>query len=154
MLRLRQASINAEKISSNVAAFAAQLQRKGSLANDLVTDTTVFRQLKATVAQIENVSKNAGGVIDNLNSTSSQLGNSLNNKSTPIGMLLNDEDAANDIRVILSNMQSASQKLNDDLEAAQHNFLLRGYFKKKAKKEEEENKKTDVGQSKISASNP
>ena len=154
MLRLRQASVNAEKISSNVAAFASQLQKKGTLANDLVTDTTVFQRLKATAAQIELVSKNANGVIDNLNNTTSQLGNSLNNKSTPVGMLLNDEDAANDIRVILSNMQSASQKLNDDLEAAQHNFLLRGYFKKKAKKEEEENKKTDVDQTKVSASNP
>src|SRR4051812_10512438 len=87
MLRLRQASINAEKVSANVAAFASRLQTKGTLANDLVTDTTVFKKLKATAAQIENVSKNASVVIDNLNNTSSQLGNSLNNKSTPVGML-------------------------------------------------------------------
>ena len=56
-------------------------------------------------------------------------------------MLLNDEDAAADIRVILSNLQAGRQKLNDDLEAVQHNFLLKGFFKKKAKKEAEEEKK-------------
>lgn len=141
MVRLQQASANAERLSANVAAFAARLQRKGTLANDLVTDTIVFNRLRATAAQIESVSKNASIVVDNLNNTSSQLGNSLNNKSTPVGMLLNDEDAAADIRVILSNLQAGSQKLNDDLEAVQHNFLLRGFFKKKAKKESEENKK-------------
>ncbi|MCW3115756.1 MAG: Mammalian cell entry related domain protein [Segetibacter sp.] len=143
MLRLRQASANAERLSATIAAFAEKLQRKGTLANDLVTDTTVFNRLKATAAQIESVSKNASIVVDNLNNTSSQLGNSLNNKSTPVGMLLNDEDAAADIRVILSNLQAGSQKLNDDLEAVQHNFLLRGFFKKKAKKEEEEKKKAE-----------
>lgn len=141
MLRLREASANAERLSASVAAFAAKLQKKGTLANDLVTDTTIFNRLRATAAQIENVSKNASIVVDNLNNTSSQLGNSLNNKSTPVGMLLNDEDAAADIRVTLSNLQAGSQKLNDDLEAVQHNFLLRGFFKKKAKKEEEELKK-------------
>jgi phospholipid/cholesterol/gamma-HCH transport system substrate-binding protein len=147
MLRLQQASANAERLSASVATFAAKLQRKGTLANDLVTDTIIFNKLKATAAQIESVSKNASIVVDNLNNTSSQLGNSLNNKSTPVGMLLNDEDAAADIRVILSNLQEGSQKLNDDLEAVQHNFLLRGFFKKKAKKEEEEKKKAEQLQS-------
>ncbi|MDQ6813136.1 MAG: MlaD family protein, partial [Bacteroidota bacterium] len=138
MLRLKQASVNAERLSATVATFAAKLQRKGTLANDLVSDTTIFNRLRATAAQIESVSKNASIVVDNLNNTSSQLGNSLNNKSTPVGMLLNDEDAAADIRVILSNLQAGSQKLNDDLEAVQHNFLLKGFFKKKAKRETEE----------------
>lgn len=155
MLRLSQASANAERLSASVAAYAAKLQRKGTLANDLVTDTTVFNRLKTSAAQIESVTKNASILVDNLNNTSSQLGNSLNNKSTPVGMLLNDEDAAADIRVILSNLQAGSQKLNDDLEAVQHNFLLRGFFKKKAKKEAEENKKAlELQQQKASTPNP
>jgi phospholipid/cholesterol/gamma-HCH transport system substrate-binding protein len=141
--RLRQASANAERLSASVASFAGKLQKKGTLAYDLVTDTTIFSKLRATADQIESVSKNASVVVDNLNNTSSQLGNSLNNKSTPVGMLLNDEDAAADIRVILSNLQAGTQKLNDDLEAVQHNFLLRGYFKKKAKREADEKKETE-----------
>jgi phospholipid/cholesterol/gamma-HCH transport system substrate-binding protein len=53
-------------------------------------------------------------------------------------MLLNDEQSANKIKLTLQNLQSASKKLDDDLEAVQHNFLLRGFFKKKAKREKEE----------------
>jgi phospholipid/cholesterol/gamma-HCH transport system substrate-binding protein len=53
-------------------------------------------------------------------------------------LLLNDKEAAENIRVTLRYLQSSSIKLDEDLEAAQHNFLLRGFFKKKAKKEAEE----------------
>ena len=50
-------------------------------------------------------------------------------------MMLNDQQAASNIKVTLQNLRSGSQKLDEDLEAVQHNFLLRGFFKKKAKKE-------------------
>ena len=55
-------------------------------------------------------------------------------------MLLNDEQSANKIKGTLQNLQSASKKLDEDLEALQHNFLLRGFFKKKAKQDKENSK--------------
>ena len=50
-------------------------------------------------------------------------------------MLLNDVKTATDIKEMLGNLKAASKKLDEDLEAAQHNFLLRGFFKNKAKEE-------------------
>lgn len=138
MAMLRKASSNAAKITAAVADYAANLRKKGSLANDLVTDTVVFGKLKATASQLQEVSATANSVVSNLNNATNGLNNSLNNRSTPVGMLLHDEDAAADIRVTLRNLQTGSQKLDEDLEAVQHNFLLRGFFKKKAKKENEE----------------
>ena len=55
-------------------------------------------------------------------------------------MLLKDEQSADQIKITLQNLQSASKKLDEDLEAAQHNFLLRGYFKNKAKHDKENSK--------------
>ena len=140
LLILRKTATNAQRITSSVADYASQLQRKGTLANDLVTDTIVFSRLKATATQMQEVSATANSVVTNLSNTTKNLNTSLNNRNTPVGMLLNDEDAAADIRVTLRNMQTASIKLNEDLEAVQHNFLLKGFFKKKAKKEAQEAK--------------
>jgi len=135
MVMLRKASANAEAVSSNVASYTAKLQTKGTLANDLITDTAIFSRLRSTTAQIEEVSRRAGTIVNNLYATSEGINRSLNNTSSPVGMLLNDEETAANIKVTLKNLQSSSKKLDEDLEAVQHNFLLRGFFKKKAKRE-------------------
>lgn len=144
MAMLRKASSNAQKISSSVANYASNLNRKGTLANDLVTDTTVFNSLKATATQMQEISATANSVVNNLNTATNGLNATLNNRNTPVGLLLHDEDAAADIRVMLRNLQTSSIKLDENLEAVQHNFLLRGFFKKKAKKEAEEAKEKQV----------
>lgn len=138
MSMLRKASSNAQKISSSFADYASNLRKEGTLANELVTDTIVFGRLKSTAAQLQEVSATANSVVNNLSNATNGLSSSLNNRNTPVGMLLHDEDAAADIRVTLRNLQTGSQKLDDDLEALQHNFLLRGFFKKKAKAEAKE----------------
>ncbi len=141
MEMLRQASTNAQRLSLNMANYTARLQTKGTLANDLITDTTIFSRLRSTSSQIQQVSQQAGAVVNNLNNTAVELNKSLQNTNTPAGMLLNDRDVAADIRVTLHNLQTASIKLDENMEALQSNFLLRGFFKKKAKVEEEEAKK-------------
>ncbi|HEY8659842.1 MAG TPA: MlaD family protein [Hanamia sp.] len=130
---LKRASINLEKLTANVAAYTSKLNDKGTLANDLVTDTVVFNKLRSTVSQLQEVATTSKEVINNLNTAGNSINNGLNNKNAPIGMLLNDEKSGANIKIILKNLQSSSKKLDDDLEALQHNFLLRGFFRKKAK---------------------
>jgi len=132
---LRVASGNLEKLSANVSNYTAKLNKPGNLANDLVTDTVVFSKLRGTMTQLQNVAENVSEVIDNLKTTTTTLNNGLSNKNAPAGMLLSDEKAANGIKATLQNLQSASKKLDEDLEAVQHNFLFRKYFKKKAKED-------------------
>jgi phospholipid/cholesterol/gamma-HCH transport system substrate-binding protein len=137
---LKRASENLEKLTANVSAYTAKLNNKGSLANNLVTDTVIFSKLRATVGELQNVADSSQGVIANLKTTGNIINSGLNNKNTPAGMLLNDQQSANKIKITLQNLQSASKKLDDDLEALQHNFLLRGFFKKKAKKDKDDSK--------------
>jgi phospholipid/cholesterol/gamma-HCH transport system substrate-binding protein len=132
---LRRVSQNIQALTSNAASYTARLNTKGSLANDLVSDTIIFNNLRSTVAQLQKVSVTSDSVISNLNATSNNLNNSLNNSNAPIGMLLHDEQAAANIKTTLRNLQSGTKKLDEDLEALQHNFLFRGFFRKKAKRE-------------------
>lgn len=133
VLTVQRASENLERLSANISNYTASLNNKGSFANELVTDTVVFSKLRGTMTQLQSVAENAKEVIDNLKTTTATLNNGLSDKNAPVGMLLNDEKTANGIKATLQNLQSASKKLDEDLEAVQHNFLFRRYFKKKAK---------------------
>ncbi|MEO6813292.1 MAG: MlaD family protein [Ginsengibacter sp.] len=133
-LTLQRTANNIQRLSSNVSDYAAKLNNKGTLANDLVSDTIIFSRLRSTVTQLQQVANTSQAAIANFETAGNTLNNGLNNKNSPVGMLLNDEQSANKIKITLQNLQSASKKLDEDLEAVQHSFLLRGFFKKKANK--------------------
>jgi phospholipid/cholesterol/gamma-HCH transport system substrate-binding protein len=133
---LSQASASARQLTADMAAYTSRLQTKGSLTNDLVTDTVIFNRLRTTANQLEDLAAKANEITNDLKLASTNL----NNPQTPIGTLLQDEDAATNLKNTLKNLQSGSEKLDENMEALQHNFLLRGFFRKKAKREAEEKK--------------
>ena len=132
---LKKSANNLQNLSSNVSNYTSQLNNKGTLANDLVTDTVIFGKLRATVTQLQEVAKTSQAAIANFQQAGNTLNEGLQNTNAPLGMLLKDEKSASHIKVTLQNLQDASKKLDEDLEAVQHNFLLRGFFKKKAKED-------------------
>lgn len=130
---IKRSSVNMERLMNDVAAYGAKLNSKGSLANELVTDTILFSRLRSTIANLQNASVTSKAIVENLQLSGKQLNDGLNNKNAPIGLLLHDEQSAANLKAILKNLNSGTKKLDEDLEAVQHNFLLRGFFKKKAK---------------------
>ncbi|MEO8719584.1 MAG: MlaD family protein [Ginsengibacter sp.] len=138
VVSLKKASNNLEKLSGNVSSYTSKLNVKGTLANDLVTDTVVFGKLRSTVSQLQKVADQSKIIMGNLDSATHTLNYGLNNKNAPAGMFLNDEKTASALKITLQNLQTASKKLDEDLEAVQHNFLLRGFFKKKARNAKEQ----------------
>lgn len=132
---LQKSANNLQRLSADVSNYTAQLNNKGTLANDLVTDTVIFGRLRATVIQLQEVAKTSQAAIANLQQAGTTLNEGLQNPNAPLGMLLKDEKSASNIKVTLQNLQTASKKLDEDLEAVQHNFLLRGFFKKKARED-------------------
>jgi len=124
---------NAQSFASDLSSYTAKLQAKGSLANELVTDTIVFNRLRGSVMKLHEIAQSAQEIVNNLDKTSSDLNGSLHSTSSPLGVMLNDPQAALDLKTTLSNLNLASKKMDEDFEAAQHNFLLKGFFRKKAK---------------------
>ncbi|MBS1605570.1 MAG: MCE family protein [Bacteroidetes bacterium] len=126
---LRTASAGSEKMMADLQDFSSRLRRSDGLVNELITDTTVFNRLKTAVGQLNQ----AAGEATQFTTALRTAGKGLNNKTSPVGVLLNDEDAAADLQRTLKNLRVSSKELSDDLEAVQHNFLLRGFFRKKNK---------------------
>jgi phospholipid/cholesterol/gamma-HCH transport system substrate-binding protein len=127
---LQNASDKAQQLISSLSRFSDGLNKKGTLANELTTDTVVFNSLKTSVLQLQQMADNANILINNLKKASSD-------PQTSIGVLLHDEESGARLKQTIKNLETSSQKLDEDLEAAQHNFLLRGFFKKKAKEKAE-----------------
>ncbi|HEX9980262.1 MAG TPA: MlaD family protein [Flavobacterium sp.] len=67
----------------------------------------------------------------------------INNGEGTLGKLINDESVANNIDQTIINLKQSTNKLDQNMEAAKHNFLLRGYFKDKEKEAEKKKKELE-----------
>ena len=123
---LQSASEKADQLVGSLADFSSNLNKKGTLANELTTDTVIFNSVKASVLQLQQIADTATAIVSNLNRAST-------NPNSTIGVLLHDEESGTLLKETIKNLESSSKKLDEDLEAAQHNFLLRGFFKDKEK---------------------
>ena len=124
---LQNATIKADHLLSSLNTFSNGLNKKGTLANQLTTDTVVFNALKSSMTSLQHIVDTASVFVNTLNAAGT-------NSKTPVGVLLHDEETGARIKQTITNLESSSLKLNEDLEAMQHSILLRRYFKKKNKK--------------------
>ena len=126
---LKNASDNTNRLTANLSAYSAGFNRKGTFANDLITDTAIFSNIRSAVRQIQAVSVNANSVAENLKEASAGL----NTEGSAANVLLHDAPTAESVKTMISNLETSSVKLNETMDALQHSFLLRGYFRKKEK---------------------
>src|SRR5690554_1988811 len=123
---LRNTSEDASRLINSLNKFTQGLNTEGSLAHDLVNDTVVFNALKASALQVRQLADSANALMANLQAAEK-------NPITPMGILLHDEEAGANLKETIKNLNTSSEKLDATLEAAQHSFFLRGFFKKKEK---------------------
>ena|SRR5215204_2142451 len=130
---LRYASESVQLLTSNLATYTTKMQQKGVLANDFVSDTIFFNRLKAASIQIQEASQNAKELTDNLSEVSYRMRDS----SNLAGVVLQDQESAAKLRATVENLQAGTKKFDENMEALKHNFLFRGYFRRKEKREQE-----------------
>ena len=88
------------------------------------------------VNKFTKIADNAGDLVEGLAS----IVNKVNSGKGSIGRLLNNDKMAKDLegtvrqaKTTMANVHNTTNTLNEDLTAAQHNFLLKGFFNKKKK---------------------
>jgi phospholipid/cholesterol/gamma-HCH transport system substrate-binding protein len=124
---LKDASNRADQLMGSLTVFSSGLNKKGTLANQLVTDTVVFSTVKKAAFKLNQMADTAAQFVSNLNAAT-------RNPKTPVGVLLSDEETGVHLKSTMKYLDSSSQRLNQDLEGLQHTFILKHYFKKEAKK--------------------
>ncbi len=131
---LNKTALATGKTASDLSTFANTLNTKNGLMDKLLTDTSVFEKFKKSAISLQQSAQSAEKLAANLNAASAKL----NATDNAAGLLLNDANTASQIKAIITNLQLGSKKLDENLEALQSNFLLRGFFKKRAKEQAKE----------------
>ncbi|MCG9792611.1 MlaD family protein [Flavobacterium algicola] len=93
-------------------------------------------EFTSILSSIEVSANNAEVITDEL----ATLLTSVNDSEGVLGKLLNDEKIAADMKKTVENLRKGSKGLEQNMEAAKHNFLLKGYFNKKEREKEKAEK--------------
>ncbi len=138
---LRSAVSGLQATTANTANASAELHelvyemREGTgLLPTLISDTAYAQRFQEALRSIQQVTADVRVVSGNLQ----QLSAKLNSDENALGALLSDEEVAQNLRLTLENAEQASRKLDENMEALQHNFLFRGYFRRQEKRREKE----------------
>ena len=122
---------NFKNSSNEFSIFAANLNDKNGSLFKLMTNPNYANSIEKTVINLEK-STNEFQIFSK----------KINSEKGILSILIDNERLANSLDSSLTNIEIASKKLIAIEDAAQHNFLLRGFFKKK-QKALEKNKKLE-----------
>lgn len=141
LLNDRQLPANVRQSLSNVVATTAQLRQAAQHAAQLTNGVRRGRGPlgylltdKQFGSQVGHAARQLAGTSDTLAATLNGLQRQVRTGGGPVQTLLTDTTAAHQVRQMMGNAAQSTAKLNQSMTALQHNFLLRGYFRKQAKK--------------------
>jgi phospholipid/cholesterol/gamma-HCH transport system substrate-binding protein len=118
---LKVTTQSTSKSMANLNKIITDLNNKDNVVGAL-KDTLTGRKIKMIIVNLEKSSEQINKTITNLKDGKGAL-----------NYLSNDPKLVKQIDSTMINLNQASSKLNENLEALKHNFFFRGYFKKQEK---------------------
>jgi phospholipid/cholesterol/gamma-HCH transport system substrate-binding protein len=125
------------RATAELNGLVYEMKNGDGVINRLLYDTSMAGTFDAALVNVKKVSASTAKIAEDLKDVVAKV----NSNDNALGLLLADTTFAQRMENTLINAESASGKLDENMEAMQHNFLLRGYFKKKRKAEEKERAK-------------
>lgn len=165
IVSLQATSVNAEVITLQLAEIMTNINNGQGTLGRLIQDSAIAENINQIIGNfkkssegldetIEVTKENAFAFMKSLQKTaaktevaSNQLGEimtKINSGEGTLGRLIQDTTLATNLDVTVVNLKESSVGLNENMEALKHNFLFRGYFKKKAKAEAEKKRLEDA----------
>ena len=106
---------------ARIATEGQQLSSKEPVETD-----EIMASLQVTAGNVEIISQELAEIMVKINGGEGTL-----------GRLIQDTTIAQNLNQTIVNLKRSSKGLDENMEAAKHNFLFRGYFKRKAKAAEQ-----------------
>lgn len=110
-----------------------------SAPDGAVLESTEPIETDAIMASLQVTADNAAVATEEI----AEILYKVNNGNGTLGRLINDDQIAENIDQTIVNLKKSSKGLEQNMEAAKHNFLLRGYFKKKEREAERKRKEAE-----------
>jgi len=118
---------------NNLNKMILSLNQKDNVIG-VLKDKEVAIKVKTIIDNLEKSSGDINKVVTNLNATITNI----KEGKGALNYLSNDPNLVKKIDSTMINLNTASYKLNENLEALKHNFLFRGYFRRQAKEKAKE----------------
>lgn len=131
---LKMASQNTNRATADLQRMMHDINNGDGLLAQLIHDSSYTTTFEKTMANVKEVGENSKVISNNLK----DIIRKMDSDNNAIGVLLADTTFAKKLKTTLDNATSASAKLDENMEALQHNFLLRGYFRKQEKEKGKE----------------
>jgi len=103
-------------------------------SNEPVETDEIMASLKVTAANVEIITEQLAEVMYKINGGKGTL-----------GRLIQDTTIAENLNQTIVNLKKSSKGLDENMTAAKHNFLFKGYFNKKAKAAKEKKRSKSEG---------
>ncbi|SDW34820.1 MlaD family protein [Flavobacterium degerlachei] len=136
MSYLKVSSQKTSESISNLNRLIATLNNKDNVVG-ILKDTAVANRIRNIVGNLDNTSIEINKAVSNVNKTVLNI----KDGKGALNYLSNDPGLVRKIDSTMTNVNEASIRLNEDLEALKHNFLFRGYFRKLEREKLREQKK-------------
>jgi len=119
-------------INISQGSFAAPLAKEGQQleSSEPIETDAIMASLQVTAANAEIITQQLAEIMIKINTGNGTL-----------GRLIQDETIAENLNQTIVNLKKSSKGLDENMNAAKHNFLFKGYFDKKAKVAAEKKKK-------------
>jgi phospholipid/cholesterol/gamma-HCH transport system substrate-binding protein len=128
----RMAGENTTQVTREAKILMDKINMGDGLVNKLINDSSYASTFDHTLKDLASTGANSKKMTDDMKKIISRI----NTQDNALGILLSDTIFAHKLRTTMDNAQRASLKLDQNMEALKHNFLLRGYFRKQQKKHE------------------
>lgn len=137
------ATAKAYDMVNELYAIVDSVKEGKGTAGAILSDTTLVYNLNKAISRIQEVGDSADSLLLNAATVVDDINTDISSGSGPVNALLKDSVMSAKIDNSLDNIQEATDKFNESMEALKHNFLFRRYFRKLEKENQEESKSID-----------